>query len=456
MPTIVLSGVWNYDRLRAGEPIMPKRHGNRSGDLESMFLRLEELVLANSGEDEFEEVFKLVIAKLWDEQAYNGERFRVYPSEQDTYNAISSLLREAEKAWPGIVDPFSTPLLTPPHLQVCVEALAKHTILDSGLEVMDNFFEFIVAKSAKGSKGQYFTPRYVIEFCVRMLQPQKHETVLDPACGSGGFLVHALNYVRRNESLSKIEMAGYCANKLWGFDMDARAVRVAKALMVLSGDGKANIIWLNSLLMPSVTQSALSDEEGNGSVLTVEDICRSRFRKHKGFDIILTNPPFAGEVREKPILENYSVAQGKPRVERDILFLERCVQLLKPGGRMAIVLPHNKFAADAYSGVREWLVRRVRILSVVGLGRNTFLPHTHQKASVLFAQKREKTESAMLRDNIFFAVSERDGKNSKGQINVRLGESEAANLWDRVDHDFSDVLEQFKQFCQSEGVVMGA
>jgi type I restriction enzyme M protein len=348
------------------------------------------------------------------------------------------------------------PALTPPHLQVCVEALAKHRILDSSLEVMDNFFEFIVSKSAKGSKGQYFTPRYVIEFCVRMLQPKSHETVLDPACGSGGFLVHALNYVRRNEQLSLIEVQDYCESKLWGFDMDTRAVRVAKALMVLSGDGKANIIRLNSLLMPSVTQLPWSEEEGNGTVLTVEDICRSRLRKHKGFDVILTNPPFAGEVREKPILNNYAVAEGKPRVERDILFLERCVQLLKPGGRMAIVLPHNKVAADAYSGVREWLIRRTRILSVVGLGRNTFLPHTHQKASIIFAQKREKVESAWERDNIFFAVSERDGKNSKGPFAIKSAQAEKADLWDKVDHDFSDVLLHFEQFCQSEGVTMGA
>jgi type I restriction enzyme M protein len=416
---------------------------------------LEELVLANSGEDEFEEVFKLVIAKLWDERAYAGGRFRVHVSEQDTYSAVATLLREAEKAWPGIIDPFTTPALTPPHLQVCVEALAKHRILDSSLEVMDNFFEFVVSKSSKGSKGQYFTPRHVIELCVRMLKPKSHETVLDPACGSGGFLIHALNYVRRNESLSLTQFQDYCESKLWGFDMDARAVRVAKALMVLSGDGKANIIRLNSLLMPSVTQMALLGAEGTAPVLTVEDICRSRFRKHKGFDIILTNPPFAGEVLEKPILENYAVAQGKTRVERDILFLERCIQLLKPGGRIAIVLPHNKVASDAYSNVREWLVRRARILSVVGLGRNTFLPHTHQKASILFAQKREKVESALERDNIFFAISERDGKNSKGQFSIKSGQAETAELWDRVDHDFSDVLQHFEQFCQSEGLRMG-
>jgi type I restriction enzyme M protein len=433
---------------------MPKRHTNRVGDLESMFLRLEELVLANSGEDEFEEVFKLVIAKLWDERKGGPCRFRTYSEPSETYQAITTLLREAERAWPGIVEPFCTPALTPEHLQVCVDALAKHTILDSGLEVMDSFFEFMVSRTAKGSKGQYFTPRYVVEFCVRMLQPSKTETVLDPACGSGGFLVQTLNYVKEKGKLSKSDVRDYCATKLWGFDMDSRAVRVAKALMVLSGDGQANIIRLNSLLKTEGQQSLLSNET-TSPVLTVEDICRSRLRKHKGFDVILTNPPFAGEVRENHILENYTLALEKPKVERDILFVERCVQLLRPGGRMAIILPHNKVAADSFSKMREWLLRRTRILAVVGLGRHTFLPHTHQKASIVFAQKREEKDGLLRDSSIFFAVSERDGKNSKGQMIVKPDKDVDESLWERVDHDLSEVLERFNGFCRSEGLTMG-
>lgn len=435
---------------------MPKRHANHVGSLESLFIRLEELVLANSGEDEFEEVFKLIVAKLWDEQAHDGARFRIYDTEIETFNAINILLREAEKGWSGILEPLSTPMLTPAHLQVCVEALAKHRILDQGLEVMDSFFEFMVSKGAKGSKGQYFTPRHVIELCVRMLKPKKEETILDPACGSGGFLFHALDYVRRNESFSQSESQKYCETKLWGFDMDARAVHVAKALMVLAGDGKANIMRLNSLLTPSLDTTLFPPmKESNQSVLTVEDVCRTRFRKHKGFDIIMTNPPFAGEVREKHILENYSVARGKLRVERDVLFLERCVQLLKQGGRMAIILPHNKFAAESYGAMREWLVRKTRVLCVVGLGRNTFLPHTHQKTSILFVQKREKP-AEIPSEKMFFAISEQDGKNSKGQFVFKSSFDEDARLWDKVEHDFAQVENNFSQFCQSEKIAMGA
>ncbi len=433
---------------------MAKRHSNVVGSLESLFLRLEELVLANSGEDEFEEIYKLLIAKLWAERSGKAARFHAAEDEGETTRAVTALLREAEAGWPGVLEPGSVSRLTPEHLNVCVEALAKHTISDAGLSVMDSFFEFLVARAAKGAKGQFFTPRYVIEFCVRMLRPKENETVLDPACGSGGFLIHALNYARREHRLDDATLSRYASAQIWGFDLDARAVRVAKTLMVLAGDGRANIIRLNSLLNPNMgSQSLFADSEAD-TVLTIEDVCRSRMRRHKGFDVILTNPPFAGEVREKQILDAYQVARGKERVERDVLFLERCVDLLRPGGRMAIVLPHNKFAMGALGYMREWLIRKTRVLAVVGLGRHTFLPHTHQKASVLFVQKTEG-EKPPGDANIFFAVSERDGKNSKGQPLIRSGADETDEEWDRIDHDLDEIVGKFHEFCATESLSVG-
>jgi type I restriction enzyme M protein len=431
---------------------MAKRHSNIVGSLESLFLRLEELVLANSGEDEFEEIYKLLVAKLWDERSGRKTRFRAVESRDETCRAVAGLLREAEAGWPGILEPGCAPRLTPEHLHVCVEALARHRISDAGLSVMDNFFEFLVAKGAKGTKGQYFTPRHVVEFCVRMLRPREDETILDPACGSGGFLIHALNYVRRHHRLGDNALRQYTAVRTWGFDIDARAVRVARALMVLAGDGRANVIRLNSLLKPRSAGRSLFADGDAGTVLTVEDVCRSRMRRHKGFDVILTNPPFAGEVRERHILDGYQLARGKERVERDVLFLERCVDLLRPGGRMAIVLPHNKFATGAFGHVREWLIRRTRVLAVVGLGRNTFLPHTHQKASILFARKNEVGEKPSDDSNIFFAVSERDGKNSKGQPLTRPGAEGAGGEWDRIDHDLGEIVGKFHDFCRAESL----
>src|SRR5262249_11834792 len=150
--------------------------------------------------------------------------------------------------------------------------------------------------------------------------------------------------------------------------------------------------------------------------------------RNRRFDVLLTNPPFAGEVRERCLLNAYEVSRGRVRVERDVLFLERCVELLRPGGRMAIVLPHNKLAMAAWGHVREWLLRKVRVLAVVGLGRNTFLPHTHQKASILFAQKGAARKDAP----IFFAVSERDGKDTRGQLLYRPEANGARSAWECV------------------------
>ncbi len=194
---------------------------------------------------------------------------------------------------------------------------------------------------------------------------------------------------------------------------------------------------------------------GEQGLLTIEDVTRSRTRHHKGFDVILTNPPFAGEVRERHVLDGYHVSQGKPRIERDVLFLERCVGLLRPAGRMAMVLPHNKFAAMEFGETREWLLRRCRVLAVVSLGRNTFLPHTHQKASILFVQRRTSDREKPREERIFFALSEREGKNSKGQLLLRQGSKEEWPAWDRIDHDFEDIVAGFRVFCDQESFVLG-
>ncbi len=313
-------------------------------------------------------------------------------------------------------------------------------MLNEGLEVLDSFFEFIVSKNQKGAKGQYFTPRHVVEPCVRMLDPKPHETVLDPACGSGGFLLHALNHVRRD--MPREQLKKYCSSNLWGFDLDGRAIRIANALMILASDNQANFIRLNSLLRSSASDLFPADE----SVLTIEDVCRSKIRRHRGFDLVLTNPPFAGEVREKHLLGAYELSADRDRIERDVLFIERCVDLLRPGGRMAIVLPHNKFAAESFTPIREWLTRHVRILAIVGLGRNTFLPHTHQKASILFAQKPPEGGKPESNYDILFSVSEKEGKNSRGQFEYR--DHIASRLWDRIDHDLAEIELKFKEFCK--------
>lgn len=433
---------------------MAKRHTHRAGDLQSLFLRLEELVLANSGQDEFEEVFKLLVAKLWDERTTGPGRFRIGNSPEGTWDHIAQLIQEANTAWPGVLDVDCQPLLTPQHLEVCVDALSTHKLSGGSLEVLDDFFEFMVSRSSKGSKGQYFTPRHVVELCVRLLRPKSGETVLDPACGSGGFLLHSLRYVQHEEGLDTGALRDYCAQFLWGFDLDERALKVAKALMLLATGGQANLWNTNSLARPNMSDLF----PGGVPRLTLEDILRTQTRSHRGFDVILTNPPFAGEVREKRMLDAYQLTRGSTRAERDVMFIERCIELLKPGGRMAMVLPHNKFAAKNFNGVREWLREECHIDGVVSLGRNTFLPHTHQKASVLIVRKRTVHRKSADDARILFAISESAGKDSKGRLKIRQGAADDAPLWDRLDHDFEEIVQYFEQgepYTQREDNVCG-
>ena len=176
---------------------MAKRHRSEIGNLQSLFLRLEELVLANSGQDEFEEIFKLVIAKLFDEKFNSKSEFYASESPSDDFQRITKLLRKAEIRWPGILPPLPEPALTPEHLGVCVAELAQHRLAGGSLETFDEFFEFLVARAAKGNKGQYFTPRHVVEMCVKLVDPGPDDIIADPACGSGGFLIHAFQHVRK-------------------------------------------------------------------------------------------------------------------------------------------------------------------------------------------------------------------------------------------------------------------
>lgn len=434
---------------------MSKRHALHSNDWESIFCRLQELVLANSGEDEFEEIFKLLLAKIYDETGHaNERRFMVNKEPAATAQIVNDLLREASVRWPGIFDCLPRSRLRDEHLAICVETLQDIELLDSSLVVLDGLFEYLVSQAAKGNKGQYFTPRHVIECCIRIINPQPGEIMIDPACGSGGFLMHALNHVHAYNPHQNI--TNYARNCLWGCDFDKRAFWVAKTLMILAGASQANIYRLNSLLTLEANRSLL-DVSSSEPRLTIEDLTRAKYNGFKGFDVVLANPPFAGEIRERQILDTYQLAEDRDWVERDVLFLERCVQLLRPNGRMAIVLPNNKFGAMPYRWVREWLVRQVEIVSVLGLGRNTFLPHTHQKTSILFAVKRSKPllKHDFPSEDVLFLISEKEGKDTKGRVIEKPYAVAEEPLWDRMDHDLSEVVDVFQNYVKASNLKWG-
>src|SRR5205823_12568575 len=210
---------------------------------------LEELVLADSGKDEFNEIFKLIFAKIWDEKEAQENRkdkvveFSKALDPDITFDRINGLFHKACEEWPGIFKVGEDIELAKRHLQVCVGPIEGVRLMGSNLRIMDDAFEYLLPTEAKKKKGQFFTPRHVVEMCVRMLNPRRNEYVMDPACGSGGFLLHAMDwcYPATDSDARELRKHKYASKYLWGIDFEQRAAKTSRALMLIAGDGHTNI-----------------------------------------------------------------------------------------------------------------------------------------------------------------------------------------------------------------------
>jgi len=455
-------------------------------DLSYIIERLEEMVLAASGVNVFNEVFKLIYAKLYDEdQAKNVRKdqevlFRQYKDPKKTYLVINNeLFKKAIEKWEDIFSPLDKIELSPEQLQVCVPFLEKVKFFESGreeLEIIDRAFEHLIAEVSKGQKGQYFTPRNVIKMAVKMLNPKTDEYVLDPACGSGGFLLHSMYWAWDNylNEASKGAKTDYANRYLFGFDFDDNMRRISQALMLIAGDGRHHIFKRNSLDARDWTSEQA--EEARVSIKryglltrfensSEEEENKKTFR-YLNFDILLTNPPFAGEITDSGLLRQYEFAKKKGRLkskmERHLLFIERSLDAIKPGGRMAIVLPQGVLNNINMEWIRGWLFKKARILAVVGLHRNTFkLPAPAKgsgtKTSVLFLQKWTEGKKPLKDYPIFLAVSKKPGKDNSGEyiyINEKGNRVHSKKGFftknAKLDHDLNEITKAFIKFAKEQ------
>ena len=435
--------------------------------LQSVIKDFEDEVLANAGVDVFEEAFKLIFTKLYDEtQSANDKRiinhwlkvhkdkniedfpkeeakefrnlqFRNTGVETDTFEQISKLFEGAKATWKGIFPNDAKIKLTASHLQTCVSYLQDIKLFNSNMEVVDDAFEYLVNKDAKGDKGQYFTPRYVIDMCVKMLNPQPHEFMIDTAAGSCGFPVHTIFHVWKllNPMQSPFftledkteEQKNYVREKVFALDFDEKAVRVGRTLNLIAGDGETNVLLINSLDYDRWESDFYNDKEwrknySNGfeNLQNLQNNNKNGY-KHFNFDVLMANPPFAGEIKNDRLIQKYDIAcKGNnlypDKINRDILFIERNLDMLKAGGRMAIVLPQGRYNNSSDKKIREFIAEHCRILAVIGLHGNTFKPHTGTKTSVLFVQKWDKVKCPKKQDYpIFFATQQIEGKNNSGE-----------------------------------------
>lgn len=478
------------ERFTWRDLIVKDKIPNEGKSLKTIITEMEDEVLANAGVDVFEEVFKLIFTKLHDEMKSREDKsvtswiikselkddetrdfeklkavlknvdttnFRVLEfrntgqSEGELKNKIQKLFDEAKKKWTGVFPEESKIDLSPSHLSICISSLQDVKLLNSNLQVIDEAFEYLVSKSSKGEKGQYFTPRHVIDMCVKMLNPQKGEYVIDTAAGSCGFTVHTIfqltGHLFESSQISQAEKDYFL--KVFGIDFDEKVVRVARTLNLIAGDGESNVLHLNTLDYDRWNETVKNPEwiitYGSGFKRLEELKEDKNSYKEFKFDVLMTNPPFAGDIKEPRIIHKYELGYNqknkpKSKVGRDILFIERNLDFLKPGGRMAIVLPQGRLNNTSDKDIREFIADKARILAVVGLHGNTFKPHAGTKTSILFLQKWDDTLCPKKDDYpIFFAVSERSGKGNSGEY-VYIKNGDGKRKLDKyghfiVDHD---------------------
>lgn len=453
--------------------------------LKNVILNVEQRFSANDSSDKaFDEIFKLIFTKLYDEKSssddadeiavllnkahltlddINDEDFRVLQfratdkqTPEEVFINVAKLFEEAKIKWPGIFPKNSTLKMQPNTVKSCVKELQNVKLFNSNLEVVDEAFEHLVNKDQKGEMGQYFTPRYIIDMCVKMLNPKQDESMIDTAAGSCGFPMHtifhcwkkinpeAYNLLTTNKRTS--EEIDYVKNKVFGIDFSEKSVRVGRMLNIVAGDGHTNVIELNSLDYKNWTRDYISNQnwsekyiEGFNRLLS---FCKNKNEvkdEHKfkefEFDILMANPPFSGDLDNIGQIEQYVLGHKngdvneklQNKIDRDILFIERNLNFLKPGGRMAIVLPQGRLNNANEKYLRKYIMDSCRILAVIGLHPFVFKPHTSTKTSVLFLQKwtddkcgypnicpKQINEKGEIDYPIFFAVMQEPSKNTSG------------------------------------------
>ena len=335
-------------------------------------------------------------------------------------------------------------------------------------QFMDGFF--------KGDFGQYFTPRNIIAFAIQMLDIQAGDFVMDPACGSGGFLLHALDHVRRLASKFYEEDSNehfdywhsFAEKRLFGVEINEEIVRVAKMNMIVHDDGHTNIIG-NDALEPLTT---IAQKNAAFAAIVGVNTQTGHRDESKGFDKIPTNPPFGAVIKDDlhSYLPSYElsryVARGRGKDEDDtedhnanfkagkkaikqrtsvkteVVYCERVWQLLKPGGQAAVVLPDGLLTNASLQGVRNWILERFKVLAVVSLPQFAFAHFgAGVKSSVLFLEKHRPNISASDDEAIFMAIAENIGYDATGRTTYRVEVVEETDEETRTERQSCDLFD---------------
>ncbi|MDN7802166.1 HsdM family class I SAM-dependent methyltransferase [Burkholderia gladioli] len=413
------------------------------------FRRCHNYIAGNQGLQKpqaFWELLKLIFCKIEDERESPEVQFYAAAVERGSMNGqmkvkkrIDALFDAVKTDYPAIFQPSDSVALTPQVLAYIVSQLQMYSLLESDVDVKGHAYEEIVGSNLRGDRGEFFTPRNVCNMAVAMLSPDEGQLILDPACGTGGFLIAAMNHVIEKIRVAELErwkgdvkraepkvldrIKKFAKSYIVGLDFNPELVKATKMNMVMNNDGSGGLFQANSLASPATWEEGLRERKLMGRV-----------------DLIFTNPPFGSKipVDDPAILEKFDLGHTwsyDPESDMwtkgdgiqksqppEVLFIERCVKFLKPGvGRVAMVLPDGILGTPGQGYVREWILTHARVLASVDLHPDTFQPNVSVQTSVLVLERKTDEEIALeeaagrKRDySVFMAVANHVGHDKRG------------------------------------------
>lgn len=413
------------------------------------FRRCHNYIAGNQGlqkPEAFWELLKLIFCKIHDERNSPEVQFFAGAKERGGINGplkvksrLDKLFAAVKKDYPAIFPENEVLSVNPPVLAYLVAQLQMYSLLESDVDVKGHAYEEIVGSNLRGDRGEFFTARNMCNMAVAMLDPNEQHLILDPACGTAGFLIAAMNHVNRQIHNAEIERWGgdlkraeprikdrtarYAEQHIVGIDFNPNLVKASKMNMVMNNDGAGGLFQANTLANPATWDIGLRKRNLLGRV-----------------DLLFTNPPFGSKIPidDPSILEQFDLGHSwlynesadswtrtsslQKSQPPEILFIERCVQFVKSGtGRVAIVLPDGILGSPGLGYVREWILTNTRVLASIDMHPDAFQPSVSVQTSILVLERKTPEEIALEQAagrkndyNIFMAVANHIGHDKRG------------------------------------------